>query len=52
MTYKEMKEELFKKHGVENNPKSELAWSLSWEHAGHSVDEQENLFSDLVDLIK
>ena len=49
----EFKRDMFLMHGVEDNPKAEMAYSIAWEH-GHSngLRDVESYFSELVELIK
>jgi hypothetical protein len=48
----ELKLDLFREHGIENNPKREKLWSKAWEHShAYGLSEIAGTFEDLLDLI-
>ena len=49
----EFRKDLFEFHGVTNNPKADLAYSIAWSR-GHSsgFTEVASVFGDIVELIK
>lgn len=50
---KQLKEDVFKEHGIEKNPKAELCWNISWQRCNQlDVVDWHRWFGVLVNLIK